>query len=1389
MNRIFLTPLAGLTLWSAAQPNVQAQSAAVVYEKSVLPILNEFCNNCHSTEKHKGDLDLQRFRSFAEIRKEPEIWEHARDQMADGEMPPKDKPQPSPEQKATVMNWIAQALEEIGRENAGDPGPVVLRRLSNAEYTYTLRDLTGVPSLDPAHEFPVDGAAGEGFTNAGAALVMSPGLLTKYMDAAKEVVSHAVLLPDGIAFSDKTTRRDWTEEKLAAIRQFYAQYTEDSGGTAVNIQGIQLETNGGGRLPLERYLRATIEEREALRSDPAAVDRVAQSRGLNAKYLRILWEALSDTKPNIILDPVRREWAQARPDDTLAVTAAVARWQKALWRFTTVGHIGKRDGPPAWQVPVDPVAAKQEVRLKLPPAQDGYSVVYLSASDAGDGNAHDFALWENVRLTAPGRPDLLLRDVRRASAVLTESRRLALTSAERCLTAASEVQGPLDAAGVEALSARHGISPVVLAAWLNYLGIGAGEAAVTGYMTQKLESASNYDFIKAWAGADALSVVANSSAQAVRIPGNMKPHSVAMHPSPSLKVAAGWRSPLADKVRVTAKIQHAHPECGNGVAWSLELRRGHTRRVLDAGFTEGAKEIAPAPIEGLAVTPGDLISLILSPKDSNHSCDLTAVDLIITGSMPDAAWDLAADVSPDLLSGNPHADRHGRSNIWHFYSEPDKGGEPARAIPAGSLLARWQEAPPQDKAAAAAAVQQLLQGAAPAGDSPDAVLYRQLTAGNGPLLAEVRRRLLAESTRDAAEGDGPDPALFGRHPDGTALDAASLCVQAPHVLEVRIPAELAEGCELVATAGLHPSAAAEGSVQMQILTAAPAGSGLAAGAGSETGRKGTWSDGQLPLQFESPVLTAEGSAARQRVLADMEAFRALFPAALCYTRIVPVDEVVTLTLFYREDHHLKRLMLDDAAAAALDRLWEEMHFISQDALTLVDAFEQLWQFATQDADPSAFEPMRAPIMQRAAAFRQQLQAAEPAHVKAVLDFAPLAWRRPLEPAETAALQALYQKLRAQELPHEEAVRMLLVRVLTAPAFLYKGEKAPSGAASAPVKAHELAVRLSYFLWASAPDAALRAAADSGRLTDPAELKAQVTRMMRDARIRRLATEFGCQWLHVRDIDTLDEKSERHFPTFTAVRSAMKEEAVLFFTDLFQQNRPVLSLLNADYTFVNAELAAHYVFAAVEPGTWQRVDQVQSKGRGGVLGFAATLARQSGASRTSPILRGNWFCETLLGERLPRPPKGVPTLPEEAPAGLTERQLIEKHSSDPNCAGCHARIDPFGYALEGFDAIGRFRTQDAAGLPVNTAVTLPNGTAFDGLDGLRHYLMGPRREQFLRQFCRKLLGYALGRSVLLSDKPLIDDMIRQLDGGNAGPAVLLELIVTSRQFREIRGQTP
>ena len=297
---------------------------------------------------------------------------------------------------------------------------------------------------------------------------------------------------------------------------------------------------------------------------------------------------------------------------------------------------------------------------------------------------------------------------------------------------------------------------------------------------------------------------------------------------------------------------------------------------------------------------------------------------------------------------------------------------------------------------------------------------------------------------------------------------------------------------------------------------------------------------------------------------------------------------------------------------------------------------------------------------------------------------------------------------------------------------------------------ELATRLSYFLWAI--DARRRIGMLAvGRQTDrsgspqgPNGPDAEGRQNPRAGdRIRHaMATRPG-----YREQSREERKAVSHLRRLAA-REALFEESALFFQ--IRRCKPigsVLEIFDADYTFVNETLAKHYGIPGVEGPEWRKIDGVKKYGRGGVLGLASVLAAQSGASRTSPVLRGNWLVETLLGEKIPKPPANVPRLPDEETGGdnLTVRQMVEKHAHVAECAVCHERIDPFGFALEKYDAIGRLREIDLAGRPIATDATLKDGTEFDGLDGLRKYLVEKRKDMMLRHFCTKLVGYALGRT--------------------------------------------
>ncbi|MEI6343532.1 MAG: DUF1592 domain-containing protein [Verrucomicrobiota bacterium] len=1346
--------------WVGALGLSMAPARAAANVEEVRPVLKEFCLGCHSTEKHKGDLDLERLLVGGEHRRDTRVWESVIEQVELGEMPPKDKPQPGEAARARLLGWCRALIDEVGLEQAGDPGPVVLRRLSNAEYTHTLRDLTGVAALDPAREFPVDGAAGEGFVNTGQSLVMSPALLDKYLDAAKQVASHLVLLPDGIRFSPHTTRRDQTEALLADIRALYRRHTDPRGADRVNLQGIVLDTNAGGRLPVEAYLRVWIENRAS--SAPKSIPELARAHGLSARYLATLSAALAGDDPSLLLAPLRDRMGSAKGDDVPALSQWIAGWQKALWKFSPVGHIGKKGGPSAWMEPVQPVVARQELRLKLPENPTHPEVVvYLATGDAGDGARGDVARWRRPRLVAPGRPDLLLRDLRGAVASAE-----ALRTRLRRATVPALMAADLMDRGVEtnalAAARKAGVAMEDLSPWLGYLGIGAsGPLHLTGHLTQRIAAVGGHDFVRALGFHETPSVTANASDKAVRVPGDMTARSVALHPSPTLNIGAGWRAPVGGVFQLSGTVRHAHPECGNGVTWSLELRRGPTRHRLASGVAQGGKEGVLGPLTNLVVRPGDLVSVVIGARDGNHSCDLTRVELRLADvADPARAWDLAKEVSGDLWAGNPHADAAGRPDVWHFYTElAGPTGDLAAPIPPGSVLDRWMASDAAGRAALAPEVARLLANG-PAAGAPDADvrLHRLLTSLGGPLLAGG---LQAPGREGAPGGD------WGL--EGSRFDGEDLLVRGAGTEAVRIPADVAAGREWVVSVEPDAKEGAEATLQATV--------------GLERTKRaaGAWPD--------VPFIVGDGTAARARVEAGLARFRDLFPAALCYEKIVPVDEVVTLTLFHREDEALRRLVLDDEERARLDRLWDELHFVSQDALTLVDAFEQLWQYATQDGDPSLFEPMRGPIQQRAAAFRARQVEAEPRHVAALLEWAARAYRRPLKDDEAAGLRALHAKLRAEDIPHDDAVRLMLARVLVSPAFLYRAEEPGPGKVPVPVSGWEMASRLSYFLWSSAPDDALLKEAADGRLATPEGVAAATRRMVQDDRVRRWANEFGAAWLHVQDVAALDEKSERHFPEFAGIRADLQEEVVRTFEDLMRHNRPVTDLLDSDTAIVSEALAKFYGIPGVTGPGWHRVSGVKAHGRGGVLAMGAVLAKQSGASRTSPILRGNWLCEVLLGDKLPKPPKGVPPLPEDESAteGLTVRQVVERHSQDPRCSGCHVRIDPFGHAMEAYDAIGRRRERDMGGRLLDTRVTLPGGVVVEGMDGLRAYLAGRRREAFVRQFCRKLAGYALGRSIQVSDGPMLKDMAAALAADGMRVHAALEVLVRSKAFREIRGR--
>jgi mono/diheme cytochrome c family protein len=1333
------------------------------YVKQIQPLLKDYCFECHSEKAHKGDLDLERFESLGAIRKDLRPWQHLIEQVEAGEMPPKGKPQPSAAERKALLTWVRAMLNAEARARAGDPGRVPLRRLSNAEYDCTIRDLTGV-DLRPTREFPADGAAGEGFTNAAESLSdITPALFTRYLNAAKDSADHAVLLPDGFRFSPGKTRRDWSDESIQRLRKFYAGFT------------------GDGRLAFQPYLLATVRHRDALFGGKISLAQVAEKEKLNAKYLGVLWQTLTDQTPTLPLERIRAKWRNATETDVPALTAEIAAWQTALWKFVPIGSY--RYFATTRQVANDPAASASEpLTLAVKPAPGQSEVVlYLAARDLSPAEKGGRAVWHRARFEAAGKAPLLLKDYAQFGAAFEVDHAAVFADAAKYLGASAEMSRDRKQS-VEESARKNKLDPALLKRWTAVLGVepirkedkppATAPAAPLELLDAKMPKNDQKPWLNGWrrSGADLPVLVANSSDAVQMIPGTVPPHQIAVHPTPKEFVAVAWNSRVTDKVTVAARIKHAHPACGNGVAWWIEHRRADKSTILAEGALDLGGE-AKVPARALQAEKGDRIVLAVDARDGNHVCDLTEISLTITESAQTGrVWDLAADVADSVQAGNPHADKHGNKDVWSFVRGPAKPPEKkpasAAAIPSGSILGQWRAAvtDPANRAKSdelAVKVQALLTGPRPTKEKdPDRVLFDAMVSPEGALLNGLD---LARFARPRSDGK-----TYGLPKE--RFEEADLMSAADSVIEVRLPAALLRDRDFVVDCKVGGPAGER--VVLFDVTTTP-------------GHDVRWNG-------KSPIVASPNSAAFKRLLAGFDEFRRTFPWYLCFPNVVPTDETVSLKMFHREDEPLERLFLDADQKQRIDRLWEEHRFISQQPLAENNYLPQFIGFVTQDQPKPLldyFESQRPVFKKRADEFEKDLLAAEPKQLGALADFAARAYRRPLKVKEKAELLDLYQNLRTKGTSHEEAFRGALTRVLVAPPFLFRIETAPPGVKAGPIDDWELAARLSYFLWSSAPDDQLRRLAAAGQLRDASVAAEQVRRMLKDERLRSLAIEFGAQWLHVRNFDSLKEKNEKLYPTFNpALRAAIYEETILFFLDHFQSDRETARLLDADYTFLNETLAKHYGIPGVTGPQWRRVEGVRKFGRGGILGLASVQATQSGASRTSPVLRGNWVVEVLLGEKLPRPPANVPILPDEQGEAdkLTIRQQVEKHVSNASCAACHMRIDPFGFAFENFDAIGRFRVKESSGLPVDAKAKLKDGTEFAGIDGLREYLLAKKKDVIVRLFCQRLLGYALGRATTLADTSLIDEMAAELNKSDGRTSAAILAIVRSPQFRMIRG---
>jgi len=409
--------------------------------------------------------------------------------------------------------------------------------------------------------------------------------------------------------------------------------------------------------------------------------------------------------------------------------------------------------------------------------------------------------------------------------------------------------------------------------------------------------------------------------------------------------------------------------------------------------------------------------------------------------------------------------------------------------------------------------------------------------------------------------------------------------------------------------------------------------------------------------------------------------------------------------------------------------------------------------------------------------------------KVARSLARSAYRRPATEQEVEVLLSVFDLARENKLDYQASLRLTLKAVLVSPQFLFitPAKEPPADQTIVPLDDYQLASRLSYFLWSTMPDAELSALAEGGKLNEPATLRAQVKRMLLDQRSQALFDGFGAQWL---GIGGLKEKQfdPKKFPEMKpALRTAMYDEVRLFFDSIVRENRSIVDFINGDYTFVNESLAKVYGLKEKVSGPQMRRVQLTDSNRGGILGMPGTLAMTSFPERTSAVKRGAWVLEQVLGEHIPPAPPNVPALEKQDKkkvANLTLRQRTELHRTDAVCANCHKVMDPIGFGLENFDAIGRWRDKDESGGPIDAGGELPGGKKFSSPKELKA-IVAERKADIARNLAEKLLAYALCRQLEGYDQIVVDRLLENLGKDDDRMQTLIMEVVTSYPFTHRR----
>jgi Protein of unknown function (DUF1588)/Protein of unknown function (DUF1592)/Protein of unknown function (DUF1585)/Protein of unknown function (DUF1587)/Protein of unknown function (DUF1595) len=474
------------------------------------------------------------------------------------------------------------------------------------------------------------------------------------------------------------------------------------------------------------------------------------------------------------------------------------------------------------------------------------------------------------------------------------------------------------------------------------------------------------------------------------------------------------------------------------------------------------------------------------------------------------------------------------------------------------------------------------------------------------------------------------------------------------------------------------------------------------------------------------------------------------------------------------------LPADGAGGQGFDNAAEVLFLSPVLAEKYMDAAKQSLEFAVRDSRARA----RIGIVEPGGS----LSAIRSAH-KILESFLPRAFRRPVDEKEMEPFLALFREAQKQHQTFDSSVIYMLRGVLMSPQFLFRVEAPNPGPEPRLLDDYALASRLSYFLWGSMPDEMMFDLAALGKLHEPAVLKEEIGRMLRSGKSRDFIESFVTQWLGTRELGREFVPDAKIFPNYASdadLRGDIRFQPILFFHTMLSNNAPVTDLIDSNWTIITKKLVTLYGFdkSVLRKDNQEqphRIELPPDSHRGGLLGMSAVLAVSSYPYRTSPVLRGKWVLDAILGSPPPPPPPNVPTLPEHAGAQpQTMRERLAQHRENPVCASCHSRIDPIGFALENYDALGQWRTEDA-GKPIDNSGELPDGTKFEGSDQLKAVLL-EKKDLFLRNLTSRMLGYALGRGLTRQDSCTVDSIMAQLAANDYKSQALIEAIVMSPPFR-------